>query len=76
MFKKHQLMDIGLYDDKFLIHEDRDLRIRFEKKYTITRLSLPLYRYRRHEYNITNDEKLSQYHLEQLKNKHNVNSGK
>jgi len=56
MFRVDQLIDIGLYDDSFLAHEDRDLRIRFLKKYKINRIELPLYRYRRHKENMTNDE--------------------
>ena len=29
MFRTEQLIDVGLYDESFLLHEDRDLRIRF-----------------------------------------------
>ena len=51
-----------------------ELRVRFEKKYSIHRLELPLYRYRRHESNMTNDvdtmrdydEKLAQKHGKQM----------
>ena len=45
-FKTHHLIDIGLYDENFLINEEKDLRIRFKNKYSIDRISLPLYRYR------------------------------
>ena len=55
MFRKHQLLEIGLYDESFRCQEERELRIRFEQKYNIHRLELPLYRYRRHDNNITND---------------------
>ena len=51
MFRTEQLIDIGLYDETFLLHEETDLRLRFTKKYKINRLELPLYRYRRHENN-------------------------
>ena len=44
LFKTHHLIDIGLYDEKFLINEEKDLRISL-KKYTIDRIALPLYRY-------------------------------
>ena len=57
MFRSEQLINIGLYDEEFLAKEDEDLRIRFLKKYKITRLQLPLYRYRRHSNNLTNDLK-------------------
>ena len=55
MFQKEHLFNIGLYDESFLWNEERELRIRFEKKYNINRLELPLYRYRRHDNNITNN---------------------
>ena len=48
MFRKDQLVNIGLYDEDFLRHEERDLRLRFVKEHKIYRLELPLYRYRRH----------------------------
>jgi len=54
MFRKDQLFEIGLYDEAFRYHEERELRVRFEEKYTIHHLELPLYRYRRHENNMTN----------------------
>jgi len=65
MFRKIQIVDIGYYDEKFLYHEDKELRIRFEKKYKIHRLELPLYRYRRHNSNMTNNQE----YLDQFNNK-------
>ena len=38
------------------MNEDVDLRNRFLKKFNIKRLELPLYRYRRHLNNMTNDK--------------------
>ena len=58
MFKKDLLLEIGLYDKKFRMHEDEDIRIRFERKYKIRQIELPLYRYRRHGKNMTNNKKL------------------
>lgn len=55
MFRTDHLIDVGLYDPDFLMHEDRDLRIRFLERYSISRIELPLYRYRRHPGNMTND---------------------
>lgn len=72
MFRKEQLIDIGMYDEKFRCHEDQDLRIRFERKYRIQRLELPLYRYRRHENNITNDDKAMEKHFQELIEKHGI----
>lgn len=62
MFRLEQLIDIGLYNEEFHFREEEELRIRFEKKYSIHRIPLPLYRYRKHENNMTNNiEKMAIY---------------
>tara|TARA_Y100000739_G_scaffold229881_1_gene246941 strand:- start:4378 stop:5040 length:663 start_codon:yes stop_codon:yes gene_type:complete len=58
MFRKENLVNIGMYDIKFRCQEDEDLRIRFLEKYKIDNINLPLYRYRRHTKNMTNDKEL------------------
>jgi len=73
MFRKDHLFEIGLYDEEFRCQEERELRIRFEKKYKINRLELPLYRYRRHDNNITNDSKKMEQHRLKLMDKHDSN---
>ena len=45
MFRSDQLIKIGLYDPKIKFNEDKDLLIRFSKKYSIYNCPLPLYRY-------------------------------
>jgi glycosyltransferase involved in cell wall biosynthesis len=70
MFRKHQLFQIGLYDENFRYHEERELRLRFEGQYTIHHLELPLYRYRRHENNITNHRDEMEKYRKQLIEKH------
>ncbi len=72
MFRKQQLIDIGMYDETFRCHEDKDLRIRFEKKHAITRIELPLYRYRRHENNLTNNDEAMEEHRLGLIRKHKI----
>jgi glycosyltransferase involved in cell wall biosynthesis len=72
MFRSQQLIDIGLYDESFQWHEDADLRIRFLEKYTISRVELPLYRYRRHDGNMTNDLGAMAEHYGRLKEKHGL----
>ena len=62
MFRIEHLVQIGLYDEKFLMQEDRELRIRFETKFKIHRVELPLYRYRRHSENMTNDKAAIDYY--------------
>lgn len=69
MFKTKNLIEIGLYDEKFLLHEEKELRLRFEKKYKITRVALPLYRYRKHNTNMTNNKKDYMNKLKLLKKK-------
>ncbi len=70
LFRKEHIINIGLYDEKFLYHEDKDFRIRFEKKYKIGHLNIPLYRYRRHDANITNNTKKMRIYHENLIKKH------
>ncbi len=72
MFRVEQLIDIGLYDDSFLSHEDKDLMIRFAKKYKVHRVELPLYRYRRHENNMTNNTLEMDMHMKNLEEKHSL----
>jgi glycosyltransferase involved in cell wall biosynthesis len=70
MFRKDYLYDIGLYDETFMAREEEDLRIRFVNKYAITRIPLPLYRYRRHADNLTlNEDKMNEF-AEKLAKKH------
>jgi hypothetical protein len=70
MFRIDHLVDIGLYDEEFLMHEDQDLRHRFLTKYQIYRLELPLYRYRRHDDNLTNDHTNARLYAAKLARKH------
>tara|TARA_B100000963_G_scaffold262652_1_gene230761 strand:- start:4325 stop:4996 length:672 start_codon:yes stop_codon:yes gene_type:complete len=70
MFRKKHLLEIGLYDENFQINEERDLRIRFEKKYKIHRLELPLYRYRKHDKNMTNNKYALKEYNQKLIDKH------
>ena len=72
MFRIDQLVELGLYDEQFLLHEDKDLRIRFLEKHTIHRVALPLYRYRRHDENMTNDDERMNGYLDALSAKHGV----
>lgn len=70
MFRIDQLVELGMYDEQFLLHEDRDLRIRFLEKYQIHRVALPLYRYRRHDQNMTNDHGAVRGYMKHLEAKH------
>ena len=72
MFRKAHLIEIGMYDESFRCHEDLELRVRFEKKYSIHRLELPLYRYRRHQNNISNNIAEMKRHHHNLMRKHGL----
>jgi len=70
MFRMDQLIEIGLYDEGFLVREDEDLMIRFTEKYSIYHVPLPLYRYRQHEGNITKQTGLMKKYREEIRKKH------
>jgi len=72
IFRIEHLIDIGLYDESFLLNEERDLRYRFCKKYKIHRLELPLYRYRQHTGNITKNKEGMEFFEKRLKLKHGM----
>ena len=69
LFRYDHLIDIGLYDEKFLLYEEQDLRIRFLKKYNMSRVEIPLYRYRMHKSNNTKNQKKMSENLKKLKKK-------
>ncbi len=71
MFLKKQMIDIGLYDTSLHIGEDVDFRIRFDKKFKIDRINLPLYRYRMHKDNLTADKTKNQEYLDMVASKNN-----
>jgi glycosyltransferase involved in cell wall biosynthesis len=55
MFRKENLIRIGLYDESMQICEDEELRARYTEHYLIGHVHLPLYRYTNHEGNLTNN---------------------
>jgi glycosyltransferase involved in cell wall biosynthesis len=69
MFRKDRLIDLGLYDESFLMAEDLDLRLRFEKQWPMHRVELPLYRYRLHGENMTTDRERYDVHLSRARDK-------
>lgn len=73
LFRKDLLVDIGLYDEQFRILEDEDLRYRFIEKHSIYNISLPLYRYRKHNDNMTNSTEIVKKYRELLNAKHRTN---
>jgi glycosyltransferase involved in cell wall biosynthesis len=57
MFNYEALINVGLYNEQFKMREGHELMIRFEKKYSVGHLNMPLYKYRMHDSNRTNDIK-------------------
>lgn len=72
MFMRAALEKIGLYDESFRWNEEKELRIRFEKEHILEHIAMPLYRYRRHESNMTNDTAAMMEHQQRLEQKHGV----
>lgn len=60
---------------RFSPTKDLELRHRFLHKYSIHRVPLPLYRYRRHDANMTNDGKRLGQYLKMLEDKHAPKGG-
>ena len=66
LFRKESLLSIGGYNENFKMHEDKELRLRFDKRYDVVRLPIPLYRYHLHSEGMTNNSQKSSYYLELL----------
>lgn len=74
LFRKDRFVEIGLYDEKFLLSEEEDLRIRYLEKFNIYNIPLPLYRYRMHENNSTKNQERVEFYKNMLKGKHNLDA--
>ena len=72
LFRRDNLFDVGLYDEQFRIHEDKELMGRFLQNYEITRLPIPLYRYRMHDKNLTKSMLESEFYMKRLMKKRNI----
>ena len=74
MFRKQMLVDVGLYDEEQLVHEDKDILIRCIEKFPGYHLKLPLYRYYRHGVNLTSDAELVHRYQQRLIENHGENA--
>lgn len=72
MFRLEHLRELGLYDEVFLAYEDLDLRHRYLTRYSIQRLPLPLYRYRKHDSNMTGRTEYLKQFQQLLEEKHDI----
>jgi len=70
LFKHKTLIKLGLYDESMLRREEEELMMRFnQENYKLLRLPLPLYRYMKHENNISNNKKLADKFAKTLQDK-------
>jgi len=67
MFRIQQLLEIGMYNEKFRFAEEEAFRYKFLKKYTITRVPLSLYRYRQHKNNMSKNQKMIKFFRKKIK---------
>ena len=72
MYRIEQLIEIGLYDESFRLREDEELRVRFKRKYSVTRVPIPLYEYHLHQDNITSNENMMEFYRGKLNKKHQI----
>ncbi len=70
MFRADQLIKIGLYDEKMILQEDKDLLFRFKKKFKLYRCPIPLYRYFKHNNNLSNNKKKMAEYSKKIKKKY------
>ena len=75
IFHTKSLLEVGLYNEEFKYLEEKELRSRFEKKFKIERLAIPLYRYRRHDKNITNNHSQINKFQKKLDDKNKTKNG-
>jgi len=61
MFTYESLCNIGYYNEEWKMREGHELLERFDKKYNIGYLDIPLYRYRMHTSNRSNLEEMKEY---------------
>lgn len=66
LFRREALFEIGLYNETFLAREEEELLRRFRTRFSLGSLPLPLYYYRKHGKNLTENTELMSYYLKQL----------
>ena len=74
MFRKQLLVDVGLYDEEMLVHEDKDILLRCIEKYPGYHLKMPLYRYYRHGDNLTDQTEMVSEYQQRLDRKHGADA--
>ena len=72
MFRKDSLIEIGLYDESFLMAEEVELRQRFEQNWQIHHVQVPLYRYLKHSANMTRNKDRYNHFINKAKHKNKI----
>jgi glycosyltransferase involved in cell wall biosynthesis len=70
MFRKDWLIEVGLYDPVMRMCEEEELRIRYASKFTMGHVQLPLYRYTKHEANMSADTGALAKYRQKIRRKH------
>ena len=58
LYRKSKLFQVGLYNPKLRMMEDKELMHRFKAKFKLGYLNIPLYRYTKHANNLTKNKKM------------------
>ena len=68
MFTYESLSNIGFYNEDFKMREGHELMKRFQDKYNVYNLEVPLYKYRIHDGNRTHNKKTTEIYDNKLEN--------
>jgi glycosyltransferase involved in cell wall biosynthesis len=67
MYRREQIIEIGLYDEQFRSREEEEFSTRFCKLFAITRIPIPLYYYHKHGNNMTENKIQMDYYKKLLR---------
>ncbi len=72
MYRKKDIVEVGMFDENLRMHEDKDFRNKFLKSHSIHRIELALYRYRKHDSNLTSNKEMDEKFRKVLNKKHGI----
>ena len=73
MYRREFLFDVGLYDEEYEYREGHELRVRFEQKYKVGHLPIPLYYVRKHGSNRSDNKKYIAYYDSKIEQEYGDN---
>lgn len=74
LFRKKVLLEIGAYNDRYSCQDGYDIWLKLIKKYPVKNINLPLFYYRRHGKNLTDQEERILITRQKIKSEHAGNS--